>query len=144
MKRNYFVILLLFGLLVIGCRQAGIRGLVPCSGVVLKSGQPVGGVDLTFVPVSTSPESRAASAKTEADGTFHVSTQAYKGILPGEYQVILSKKEPKVDNSDPSIPENYRTVSYIEQMGKYADANKSGLSAAIPKGGEKNLEIKID
>ncbi|MDR2641946.1 MAG: carboxypeptidase-like regulatory domain-containing protein [Planctomycetaceae bacterium] len=143
MKKIYIVVLLLCGLFVCGCGQSGLKGLVSCSGVVLKDGKPVEGVTVTFIPTSTASESRGASAETDPNGRFQVTTLQWRGILPGQYQVTLSKRVTEINPGQESVPDNYKAVTYIEQMGKYADPKESGLTADVPNSGNKNLKFEI-
>ncbi|MDR1960641.1 MAG: hypothetical protein LBQ54_16645 [Planctomycetaceae bacterium] len=133
-----------------GCKRTGLSGLVPCSGTVIQNGQPQAEVDMTFVPVSAGEGVRGASARTDEKGAFKVTTlEPGDGIFPGEYKLKLTKRTPdkvytQAEEEAARVQNKSLPITYIEQMGKYADPDKSGLTVTIPKGGEKNLEIKID
>jgi 5-hydroxyisourate hydrolase-like protein (transthyretin family) len=144
MKKYYFAILLCFCCLwMTGCKQDGIKGLVPCSGVVLKNGQPVEEVSVTLIPMDATSESRTANGRTDVNGQFTATTQKWNGILPGKYKVALTKRITKTNPGQESVEESYRTVTHTEHMGKYANADQSGLIVEIPKSGDKNLKIEI-
>ncbi|MDR3198161.1 MAG: carboxypeptidase-like regulatory domain-containing protein [Planctomycetaceae bacterium] len=142
MKIFQLVLVLLCCLILGGCGQK-LKGLVPCSGVVLKDGQPVEGVNITFIPVSTDPQARGANAVTDVNGNFNVITLQWNGISPGKYKVTLSKRVTEVNPNQESIPDNYKSVTHIEQLGKYADPERSDLTVDIPKSGNKNLKLEI-
>ncbi|MDR1484153.1 MAG: carboxypeptidase-like regulatory domain-containing protein [Planctomycetaceae bacterium] len=143
MKKFYIVVFLLCGLLFSGCGQTELKGLVSCSGVVLKDGQPLEDVTVTFVPISNDQQARGASGMTDKNGMFKAGTLQWNGILPGQYQVTLSKRITEINPGQESVPDNYKTVTYVEQMGKYADPKESGLTADIPKSGNNNLKFEI-
>jgi len=151
MNRTYCFILVSFfalALCVAGCKPSGLKGLVPCSGVILdKSGQPVAEASITFVPPSLGDQSRGAAAKSDESGRFSVMTDMNDGIFPGEYKIVVSKvipDKPLEEVRKASAEGKFLSVSYKEQMGKYASVVTSGLSATIPAKGDKNLEIKLD
>ncbi|MDR1477643.1 MAG: hypothetical protein LBJ00_01745 [Planctomycetaceae bacterium] len=143
MKKIKIVILILCGLFFVGCGQAGLKGLVSCSGVVLKDGKPVEGVTVTFTPISADAQSKGASAETDKNGKFQAGTLQWIGILPGKYSVTLSKRTTEIDPNQESVPDNYKTVTYVEQMGKYANPDESNLTADIPKTGNESLKFEI-
>ncbi|MDR1384599.1 MAG: carboxypeptidase-like regulatory domain-containing protein [Planctomycetaceae bacterium] len=151
MKKNCLLVLVLclFVVGLSGCKREGMKGLVSCAGTVTKGGQPVAGVNMTFVPVSAEGEIRGANAFTDDNGAFTLKTLTWNGILPGEYKVKLTKRVPdkvytKAEEEAARAQGKDLPVTYVEQMGKYADPNKSQLIVTIPKSGAKNLEIKIE
>ncbi|MDR1382513.1 MAG: hypothetical protein LBJ67_01500 [Planctomycetaceae bacterium] len=142
--KYYQAILLCFCCVgMVSCKQDGIKGLVPCSGVVLKNGQSVEEVSITFIPIDATSESKTANGRTNVNGQFTATTQKWNGILPGKYKITLTKRIPQVNPGQESVPESYRTVTHVEQMGKYAKADQSGLTIEIPKSGDKDLKIEI-
>jgi hypothetical protein len=143
MKKIYVVVLLVCCLLFVGCGQSGLKGLKSCSGVVLKDGKPIDGVTVTFTPISTDAQARGASAETDANGKFQVKTLQWDGVLPGKYKVTLSKRITEINPGQESVPDNYKSVTYVEQMGKYADPDQSDLTADIPDSGDNNLKFEI-
>ena len=134
----------------VGCRKTGLDGLMPVSGTVTYKGKAVEGADLVFNPES---EGRAASAKSDASGKFHLTTlNPQDGAQPGNYKVSISKKEminPMTaeeaadwfhKNSGPPPPRKIKN----DLPEKYADDKTSGLTATVKEGGGKefNFELK--
>ncbi len=76
------------GLLAIsGC--GGVK-TVPVTGTVTLDGKTLDGVSIVFVP--TEKEGKQANGRTDASGTFTLSSVgADQGALPGSYKVGLSK-----------------------------------------------------
>ncbi|MDR1925771.1 MAG: carboxypeptidase-like regulatory domain-containing protein [Planctomycetaceae bacterium] len=126
-----------------GCGSSGLKGLVPCSGVLLEDGKPVDGVSIAFIPVAETSETKTANAITDTNGKFSAVTVQWNGIQAGKYNVTLSKRITTVNPNQESVPENYRSVTYIEQMGKYANAETSGLTIEIPNTGNNDIKIEI-
>src|SRR5215204_672559 len=68
-----------------GCGQAKT---VKVQGVVTLDGKPLPGATVTFSPIQ---EGRAASGRTDTDGSFRLTTyRTDDGALPGEYKVIVA------------------------------------------------------
>ncbi|MDR0520551.1 MAG: DUF4198 domain-containing protein [Planctomycetaceae bacterium] len=164
----FFVTITLSGC---GSSSTNIAGLVPAAGTVTLNGQPLADAGITFVPTELSR--RAAGAKTDAAGKFTVSTlNPSDGIAPGEYRVVISKQDEKPAATlrqtkteiktpsgkvlpDPhknrrlfkdgkpipagSVAETVRT----ETLGKYAQADTSGLTVTIPPKGDKQLTLTL-
>jgi hypothetical protein len=118
-------------------------------------GKPLAGAVVTFVPSSN--EGAAASAITESDGKYALTTwQAGDGARPGEYRVKVSKQEETaVDPSkmvrnvpleeDQKYVENMkpRPPAKIVVPSKYLDESTSGLSHTVPQGSSTfDIEIK--
>ncbi|MDR1053964.1 MAG: carboxypeptidase-like regulatory domain-containing protein [Planctomycetaceae bacterium] len=144
MKKFHIVVLLSFcGLFLVGCGQAGLKGLVPCSGVVLKNGQPVAGVTVTFIPVSTDVQAKGASAETDKNGKFQAGTLQWNGILPGQYRVTLSKRITEINPGQESVPDEQKVLTHVEQLGKYANPDESNLTVTIPQTGDDKLSFDI-
>jgi hypothetical protein len=119
-------------------------------------GKPVAGAVITFVP--TSNEGEAATAITDSDGKYALTTwRAGDGARPGEYRVKVSKQEQTaVDPSkmvkNLSIEEEQKI--YVENKkprppakslvpSKYQDESSSGLSHTVPNGSTTfDIEIK--
>jgi hypothetical protein len=73
--------------LVLGCGGKGKP--VKVQGVVTLDGKPVPGATVVFVPEEGS--GRPASGRTEADGTFRLTTyRTDDGALPGQYKVTVN------------------------------------------------------
>jgi hypothetical protein len=135
MKRIIFLYVILLSF---GCNRAPISGLVPARGNVLFDGASIGEVNLVFTPQSGSTSNRFATAVTKDDGTFVLETNGYTGVLPGRYNVTLSKittiskisseEEEKLSIAGKPIPEP-DIVYHIPW--KYGNTQTSGISSEI-------------
>ena len=149
-RRGISFALMATTLSVFGCGKSGLDGLVPVSGTVTYNGKAVEGADLVFNPES---EGRAASAKSDASGKFHLTTlDPHDGAQPGNYKVSISKKEminPMTaeeaedwfhKHSGPPPPRKIKN----DLPEKYAEDKTSGLTATVKEGGsnEFNFELK--
>src|SRR5262249_46846498 len=98
---------LVFGPSLLGC---GSKETVSNCGIVHLDNQPNDGAVVTFIPESE--RGRAASALTDSDGRFSLTTFSDgDGAIPGGYRVIVRKRDP--------LPE--------PQPGEIAD-QKSGIN----------------
>jgi len=90
--RYYFIILSSLVVLVVtaGCGSDSIP-VQPVTGTVTYKGEPLEGANITFIPADGS--GRGASALTEPNGTFSLSTPAATkdGAMVGEYNVFVEK-----------------------------------------------------
>ncbi len=147
-------LMLSFGLMVtsvslVGCSKTGLSGLVPVSGTVTYKGKPIEGADLVFNPES---DGRAASAKSDASGKFHLTTlDPQDGAQPGKYKVAISKKEminPMTaeeaedwfhKHSGPPPPRKIKN----DLPEKYADEKTSGLTATVNESGNSDLNFEL-
>ena len=125
------------------------------TGTVTMQGKPFAGAVITFVP--TSKEGEAASAITDSEGKYALTTwQAGDGARPGEYRVKVSKQEETaVDPSkmvrnvpleeDQKYVENKKPRPPVKSLvpSKYQDESSSGLSHTVPNGPTTfDIEIK--
>jgi hypothetical protein len=136
------------------CLSGCGNGLINVSGKVTLDGQPVNGAILMFS--QTDNPSIMATGTTDANGnyslvTFRGGDKANKGATPGSYFVSIVKKEEdnpaQKDTSSMTIEEkiNYelsltgsdmRDAKFIYHVPqKYEIADKSGLTAEVPKTG---------
>jgi hypothetical protein len=137
-------------LLSVGCNHSTISGLVPAQGKVLFDDVPIDGVNIVFTPQPGSASDRFATAVTKNNGTFTLETNGYKGILPGQYNVTLSKmtatskisseEEEKLSIAGKPIPEP-DVVYHIPW--KYENAQTSGISITIDKKGKTDILIEL-
>jgi hypothetical protein len=122
-------VLLFFALCCLGCgNQSSLKGLVPVEGVVYYDSQPLADATVCFAPNNS--EIRSSVARTDHEGKFALTTLNPKdGTAPGEYKVAISK----YDNAMvPLIPI------------KYANLDKSGLTASVPVKGVKDLRFDLE
>lgn len=137
-----------------GCGEPGI-GTVPASGVVLVDGKPITGVMVTFHPDGAG---RAASASTDAEGKFKLTTITNgDGALPGLYKISVSKHEnpvddlPKYDPNDPkSLDAIYSKVDARKKVksknlvaAQYENPLGSGLTAEIKASGPNEFKFDV-
>jgi hypothetical protein len=122
--------------------------VVPASGIVKYSGEPVAGATVVFSPVNA--EGIAASAITDSAGHFElIAFPPNKGAVSGQYKVSVTKIEmpavPKAakgaeagHDETPSGPPKYLIPE------KFGDPETSGLSADIPPEGKKDFNITMN
>ena len=142
----FFVII---SFLIPGCKPKGLEGLVPAKGQVLYEEKPLGGAILTFSPKEGT--GRTANATTNVKGFFTLGTlNSGDGIAPGEYHVSISKYVVQNPMTNEEINDyimkhdvSPEIISKSVIPDKYADFQKSGLTATIPEKGIKNLEFKL-
>jgi len=134
-----------------GCGgEAGLDGTTAVSGVVTYKGQPVEGANISFSP--TGGTGRAASALTDAEGRFQLTTlKPGDGALPGSYQVAVSKTEVQnamtPEEAQAYFEKHLKTpeVKHKELLpAKYKHSNTSGLSAEVTEGGENNFTFDLN
>ncbi|MCC6510820.1 MAG: carboxypeptidase regulatory-like domain-containing protein [Pirellulaceae bacterium] len=153
-------LLLLVPLLVIAGCGGGAERPVSAGGKVSFKGKPVEGALVTFMAKG---DGRSATAKTEADGTFKLTTVTPNdGALPGEYTVTIAKVEMKnqpqggvvdINSGDPGAAYSQAmSASASNQMhklqkdllpGKYGNAATSGLTQKVTKGEENNFTFDL-
>jgi len=106
------------GIVLTGC-STGRPKTYQVTGTVTMKGQPVAGAAITFVP--TGNEGEAASAITDSDGKYALTTwQAGDGARPGEYRVKVSKQEQQT--VDPS--KMVKNLSIEEEQKIYVENKK--------------------
>lgn len=150
------ITLVTVGIVLTGCSNSSRLPTYPVTGAVTSQGKPVAGAAVTFVPTST--EGEAASAITDSEGKYALTTwEAGDGARPGQYRVKVSKQEqatvaPAKMVQNLSIEEEQKI--YVEKTkpppppkrsipSKYQDDQTSGL---IHKVEEKptTFDIKIE
>lgn len=144
----------------LGCGGESVE-TAPVAGTVTYNGSPVEGADVVFHPKSES--GRVASAKTDAEGKFTLSTyvtsdQQEQGAVPGEYGIVVSKIEisggtmspeqmmskmqEDAGSSAPKAPPSMMETS-SKLPEKYGTPAKSPLSATVPDGGVTDLKLEL-
>lgn len=133
-----------------GCTEKGtLGGLAPAQGVVTLDGAPLAEANIMFSPVGGG-EMRAASAKTDSNGAFTMTTlKPQDGVTPGKFTVTVVKYEKYGPAPEKVIDENGDDVTPAHPERNilpegYADKHTSGLEVAIPAGGDKNIQIKLE
>jgi hypothetical protein len=134
-----------------GAKAVGVDGTVPVKGTVKLKGAPLAGATVTFAP---SGSGRSASATTDPQGTFQLTTlKPGDGAMPGEYKVTISKLEPvgkvytqeetneyynKYQKAPPS-PEMKNAVAE-----KFSKGDSSGLSASVKGSGKNEFSFDVE
>jgi hypothetical protein len=168
MRQNHFFTAILIGLFaftLIGCSNPDTR-FAMVEGTITYKGQPVEGATVTFVPESSVGE--AASGMTGTGGRFTLNSsgaaRAGSGALPGEYTVLVVKREARNDPSAEArrqldeayergeitydqfdtrrqaIPGPPSPVNMVPE--KYSNPRQSGLRATVEQG--KNNTFTFD
>lgn len=140
----------------VGCSGKGLKGLVPAEGVVTFNGEAVEGATVVFSPKQIGGEnSGSATATTDKNGKFKMTTRSFAGIFPGDYRVTITKDRveggPTLEQAQLS-PDEYKKieadippqVTIRELPAIYADMNASGLDTTVPAGGVKDLNFALE
>ena len=141
---------------VAGCSEAEkpdfLDQLIPATGRVTLDGKPLAMANVTFIPDVSVEGGRAATAVTDADGMYELVTslpgtpqEQPKGVLPGEYVVVISKLA--MPDGTP-LPKNLGGADALDQgavesvPAKYNDPSASTLKATVaPPKAENNFEL---
>ena len=156
-----FILAALLGFLtpIAGCHSSKIRGLVPGEGTVVYDGLPLAWVSLSFSPEDKSkPNVRMATAMTDDEGRFILTTLGNRGILPGTYIVTAEKYLPNegaetvetwaarrrdAEGREPKPEETvFQVVTAIPLS--YSYANESDLRAEIGDKGDRTISIELN
>lgn len=130
-----------------------MKDAVPATGRVTVDGKPLPGASIRFIPTIQSAGGREATAVTDDSGAYEMSTLAprvspdqTKGVIPGEYVVVLSRVA-MPDGSPPPpdiIDENDAISKGLKQYvpAKYTEPETSPLRVTVvaPKA-ENNFEL---
>lgn len=138
-----------------GCSAGTVGGpdlskLVPVSGIVTLDDKPLADALVTFDP-RTAAGFHGAVGRTDQSGKYELETDAgngktKKGVIPGSYNVTLSKFT-KADGTpmtlDPNLggPMNQGAIQAIPF--KYLGGSEEGFSFTVPEGGG-TYDIKMD
>lgn len=133
-----------------GCNK-NTFGVIDITGTVTVAGEPVEGISVNLSPVDgASPEQRAASGVTKADGTVRFISPGAKqaGVMPGDYVLTFYKEvwltEDGEDASkipyDPTKPEP-KTHPVPLIPAKYNDRSKSEFKISVV---DKNSTFNFD
>ncbi|WP_425618530.1 carboxypeptidase-like regulatory domain-containing protein [Anatilimnocola sp. NA78] len=121
-----------------GCGGPNLsENLVPVTGTVTMDGKPLAGASVTFVAIGTTPGMGGVGTVDES-GKFEVSHfRAGKGLDPGEYKVVISKRV--MSNGSP-IPAGTLSIADLSTRDivppRYSDYNKTTLALAVSAGGQ--------
>jgi 5-hydroxyisourate hydrolase-like protein (transthyretin family) len=129
-----------------GAAKKPVEDLVPASGIVLISGKPEAGVQVTFIPTKENAKSHGGSAVTDDSGEFKMRNYMNRSGVPvGDYIVTFSMGASERDSAmvdGKPIP----GVTVKEKIpAKWSDPQKSGKhnKITVPEGGVTDLSFKI-
>ena len=152
LKSFYLFISVISLVFLSGCGGNSLQGLVPGHGQLTFNGEAVESATVVFSPLKTSSgESRAASAITDAKGYFKLMTlDPEDGVFPGEYVVTITKVKTEGGPSEKELLENFgryegpddRKITYLVPE-KYGHTSESGLEVTIPPKGKKDILIEL-
>jgi hypothetical protein len=159
-KRNLqsaLAAVVLGSLLALGCQQGADRpATYPVTGTVTHNGEAVEGATVSF---QLADGSQSAVGVTDATGAYKLTTfEADDGAVAGEYKVAITKYEGGAGGpeTDDMMSEEYHEAmaggGAAEEASepenvlppKYADANKSGLTATVSESGENNFDFTLE
>jgi hypothetical protein len=129
------------------------KGTVTVEGAVTLDGQPVPGATVLFMPEGGN--GRAASALTDDDGNFRVTTyEEGDGALPGHYRIVVTRTEgvpqpPAMfqPGDEKKVIGHYRAVKNKERKKStlppnYGNEATSPLKCRVPTDGKLVLELQ--
>ena len=128
-----------------GCRGPKVKGLVPVRGTVTYKGEALEGAVVCFTPKEFKTGDRLGTGKTDANGRFELRTIGERGVLPGEYVVVIIKNEivpqPPPVNPMPGRPAPSQVKSLLPK--RYGDPKTSDLNVVVEKSGFQDLRLEI-
>lgn len=120
-----------------GCGKKEVAGrpkLFPVSGVVTFEGQPAAGAVVMFAPQD---HQFAATAKTQADGTFRLRTfEEGDGAAEGNYKVVVYKVDVHL-LEDGGVREEHHFPK------KYKSADSTPLTAVVSGDQKNDLTLQV-
>lgn len=126
-----------------GCGKRG-PALIPVTGTVTLDGQPLEGVNVTFMPVAGA-EGEGGIAVTDASGKYELKQfrGTGKGTAAGEYRVTISKVV-MADGSPIPADKSAAEVQTKDLLpAKYSDLGATTLTATVKEGGQPiNFDLK--
>jgi hypothetical protein len=126
---------------------------VPVEVLVTLDGQPVSGATVLFVPVE-GRRGHWATGLTYPDGTAQLSTfEEEDGALPGEYDVVVTRSEGRIDQPQGKRSSPERAHEHYERVlargekkpllpAVYAEPATTPLHCTVPVEGRVVLELK--
>jgi hypothetical protein len=112
----------------LGCGQGKT---VKVEGVVTLDGKPLPAATVTYVPVG---DGRAASGRTDQDGTFRLTTfRPDDGAVPGEYKVTVVVEKPTEERFVGRNPDSFTDREKFEARMSHTPAGKKKALAARKK-----------
>lgn len=139
--------------LVLGCGGGSSRPpTYPVEGTVTLGGKPLADATVTFRPDGSTPGQQPANGKTDAEGRYRLTTFSNgDGAMAGDYRVTLMKFDEvssgavAADGDDYVPPSGPLPTPKNQLPKKFADPDKSGLTATVAETGEANLiDFSVD
>jgi hypothetical protein len=152
-----------------GCDQGAAKIVMPdvspAAGVVTYNGEPVDGAHVLFVSSASKTNGWACGNLTDENGKFEISTTvsstSVKGVPPGEYVVVVTKKREATAEEEKEAQEQYNAKAatatdpsklqdeFKAQLQKslipvkYNDPSTTDLKATIGADGNTDIELKL-
>jgi len=119
-----------------------LKDAVPATGHVTLAGKPLPGATVSFIPTIQSAGGRDATGVTDASGVYQMSTlvsgvspDQSKGVVPGEYVVVISRVAMPDGTPPPAdiIDENDAIAKGARQSvpAKYTNPETSPLKVRV-------------
>ena len=128
-----------------GCGGPKVKGLVPVRGTVVYNGEPLAGASIGLTPKDFDNGARIGAGMTDANGRFELRTIGERGVLPGEYVVVVIKNEivPQTPqgNPRPGRPPPSEVKSLLPK--RYGDPKTSDLNVVVEKSGLTNWLLEL-
>jgi len=146
-KKSLCLFIVLVFVIVSGCKEQKIKGLVSVRGVITYKGEPLEGAAVCFTPKDFKTGDRLGTGKTDAQGRFELRTIGDPGVLPGEYVVVVIKNElipdtqPQKDNSKAKRPIPQKVKPLIPK--RYSDSKTSDVNVVVEKSGIADWRLEI-
>jgi hypothetical protein len=104
--------------------------LVPVSGTVTHDGAPLENATIVFIPVGGKDEGQAASAASGPGGVYQMTTGGSPGLVPGKYQVRVTKSLIEPPKLTPEEVEMFGDDPYMVYMARKTDPKRRRLALA--------------
>ena len=126
-----------------GCGGGGSYDLVPVSGKVTLDGNPVSGVDVSFQPTSSTPDTAAPGSfgKTDAEGRYTLKTigeGGKEGAVAGKHIVRLSMASGEDEDEDAGLEEEDGGAGRLPP-----ECTDGSLNFDVPSGGTDKADFDL-
>jgi hypothetical protein len=94
-KLLHYALLMLVMFSLTGCGEPGLPTLTPVTGVLILDGKPLPLAEVRFQPLASGlPTDAGATAVTDAEGRFTMTTAGRPGAIAGEHTVTIAEGPP--------------------------------------------------
>jgi hypothetical protein len=145
--RAYWGLLGVLAVALAGCQEGGVGDTVEATGKVTYNGAPVSGANVMF-----SGPGLSATAFTDANGDFQLTTRGQPGAIPGTYKVTITRITAAPTGGaeyvdplkglpkpvDPSAAPTPTETPKSEIPAKYTDAGTTPLERTVTDDPAKN------